>query len=39
MTAVQRFRWSSLFIHLFFVLLTLSMLIPLALIIIVSLSD
>jgi putative aldouronate transport system permease protein len=39
MPANQRFRWSSLFIHLFFVLLTLSMLIPLALIIIVSLSD
>lgn len=39
MYAKQPFRWSTLLIHLFFVLLTLSMLIPLALIIIVSLSD
>ncbi|MBB6635775.1 carbohydrate ABC transporter permease [Cohnella thailandensis] len=39
MPAQKGFRWSTLFIHLFFVCLTLSMLIPLALIIIVSLTD
>lgn len=39
MPAYNRARWPTLLIHLFFVCLTLSMLIPLALIIVVSLSD